>query len=126
MAMKYASFDAKDDKGINKFLQVTDKWIGSNGAYVFETRVHFMWNELTDDEAKRQAIVEEIKKRLINDETNIALQQVEVDHARDESKHSGKNANKVVEAETVLAGMKRKLDSTRKVMAQVLAGEYDL
>lgn len=127
MAMKFASFEAKDTKGINDFLARNEKYLGSNGAYVFEKMVHFMWLEQTDDEAKRFAIVEEIKKKLVVEETSVALQQVEVNHAREEAKRGEKGADhKVVEAEGMLAQMRSKVGSVRKVMAAVLAGEYDL
>lgn len=126
--MKFKSFKASDEKGINEFLTRNEKYLGSNGAYVFENAVHFMWMEQTDDEAKRIAIVEKIKERLVTEETQIALQQVEVDHAREEAGHGtkGASANKVVEAQTVLDGLKRKSEATRKVMNQILAGEYNV
>lgn len=124
--MRFASFSAKDDKRINEFLQRNEKWMGSNGAYVFENAVHFMWNEISDEEGKRNSIVDKMKEAIVMQETQVALQTVDVDHLRDEAKHSGKGEHKVVEAESMLNTMKRKLEATKKVMASVMTGEYPL
>lgn len=126
--LKFATFDAKDEKGINKFLHENQAYVASNGCYVFEGRLSFMWVEKNEDDLRVESIVSQMNQKVIEQETQIALQQVEVIHIEEEIKHAGKGANVSVLADSkaILNAMKRKLDVTKKVMEQIKSGEFAL
>lgn len=126
--MKFAEFPVSDQAGINAFLEQKEEFLGSNGAYVFENRVIFMWREVGETAMKREAIIEKMKQDLIMQETNLALQEVELRHTREEISHGtkGQNTSVLADAQAIFNAMKRKIEVTKKVMEQIKNGEFDI
>lgn len=123
--MKYKTFSTTDEEAINAFLKENNDFINQAGTFCFSDRISFLFidERVSEEEAKKAAILGKLKETLTQLETEAALQEVDLRHTHEEARHGG-NPTAPLGAKAVQDSTLRKIEVTKKVIEQVISGEY--